>query len=204
MQSAGFRDLILRAQAGDPTAIERLFQEVLPFVEGLVRAGGVRPEDSVSDHAQNTCERILIKLDQFHGAQNAMDDEQALAQFRAWVRMVAHTVKVNGVRRRGPRQPVVSFQSPGPGDSTERPENDPPGREPTGSANVRAEERARLIQEAIDTLPDPKNREILRRRFFEEQTLDVIATDLGLTYDQVRYRCDQSMKRLEKLLEGLL
>jgi RNA polymerase sigma factor (sigma-70 family) len=204
MQPAGFRDLILNAQAGDPTAIERLFQEVLPFVEGLVRAGGVRPGDSVSDHAQNTCQRILIKLNQFDGAQQATDDEQVLALFRAWVRIVAHTVKLNSTRRRGPRQPVVSLQSPGADDSTEGPANDPPGREPAGSANVRAEERAQLIQEAINTLPDATDREVLRRRFFEEQTLEVIATELTLTYDQARERCRKSMKRLQRRLEGLL
>jgi RNA polymerase sigma factor (sigma-70 family) len=204
MQAPGFRDLIVQAQAGDPKAIDRLFREVLPFVEGVVCATGLRPEDSVSDHAQNTCQRILIKLNQFDGAQQTPDDEQALALFRAWVRTVARTVKLNSTRRRGLRQPVVSLRSPDPGESTDGGGSDPPGREPTGSANVRAEERAALIQEAIDTLPDLTDREILRRRFFEEQRLDVIATDLGLSYDQVRERSRKSMRRLQGPLKGLL
>jgi RNA polymerase sigma factor (sigma-70 family) len=81
---------------------------------------------------------------------------------------------------------------------------DPAGREPPGSANVRADERARLIQEAIDTLPDAAEREIVRRRFFAEQPLEEIAAALGLSYDQVRYRYEKSMKRLEGRLKGLL
>src|SRR5260370_742423 len=132
MQAAGFRDLILQAQAGEAKAIDDLFREVLPFVEGVGRAG-VRPEDSVRDHAQNTCQRILMKLNQFDGAQQTPDDEQVLALFCAWVRRVAHSVKLNGTRRRGPRQPVVSLQSSGPGESTDGSGSDPPGREPTGS-----------------------------------------------------------------------
>jgi RNA polymerase sigma factor (sigma-70 family) len=204
MQTAGFRNLILQAQAGDPQAIERLFREVSPFVEGLVRARGVRAGESVRDQAQDTCVRILSKLGQFRGADETTDDEQAGKLFRAWVRVIAKHVTLNSDRDNAVPQPVVSLQSAKAGDSTAQAGIDPPGREPTGSANVLADERVRLIQEVIDTLPDLTNREILRRRFFEEQTLEVIANDLGLTYDIVRERCRKSMKQIESRLEGLL
>jgi hypothetical protein len=59
--------------------VEHLFQQVLPFVDGLVRAGGVPPQDSVSDRAQDTCARILVKLNQFDGAQQSPEDEAARA-----------------------------------------------------------------------------------------------------------------------------
>ena len=203
MQVDGFRDLVCRAQAGDAEAIERLFREVLPYVEGLLRAVGVSAGESVSDHAQNTCVRILSKLNQFRGAQDVADDAQTLALFCGWVRLIARSVRLNGLRNRPALKPIVSIHSAAGGNETSE-GIDPPGREPTGSANVLEGERARLIQEAIDTLPDLTNREILRRRFFEEQTLEVIATDLGLTYDKVRERCRQSMKRLQGRLEGLL
>jgi hypothetical protein len=81
MQADGFRDLVRTAQAGDPKAVERLFQAVLPLVEGLVRARGLRAGDSVSDHAQNACVRILTRLDQFRGAQEAKDDAQVVPPF---------------------------------------------------------------------------------------------------------------------------
>jgi RNA polymerase sigma factor (sigma-70 family) len=204
MQADGFRDLVRTAQAGDPKAVERLFQAVLPLVERLVRARGLRAGDSVSDHAQNACVRILTRLDQFRGADEVTDDAQVVALFRAWVRLIARTVVLNSDRDNAVPQPIVSLQSAAAGESTEGGAIEPPGREPTGSANVRAEERAQLIQEALDTLPDPTDREILRRRFFAEQTLELIATELGLSYDQVRYRCEKSMTRLQRRLEGLL
>jgi RNA polymerase sigma factor (sigma-70 family) len=204
MQADGFRDLVRTAQAGDPRAVDRLFRSVLPLVEGMLRARGVRAGESVSDHAQNACVRILTRLDQFRGAREAVDDAQAVALFRAWVRLIARTVVLNSDRDNATPQPVVSLQAAKAGESTEGGVIEPPGREPTGSANVRAEERIRLIQEAIDTLPDAADREILRRRFFEEQTLDVIATELTLSYDQVRYRCNKAMERLQRRLEGFL
>ncbi len=205
MRADGFRNLVRQAQAGDAAATERLFQEVLPYVVGMVRAEGVPPGESVSDQAQDTCVRILSKLSQFRGADEAADDEQAGKLFRGWVRLIARTVRLNNLRDNAVPKRLVSLQSAGAGESTDAEAGiDPPGREPTGSANVRADERAQLIQEVLATLPDSTNREILRRRFFEAQSLEVIARDLGLSYDNVRERCQKSMKRLQSRLEGLL
>ncbi len=199
-----FRELVRLAQAGDSEAIERLFREVLPYVTGAVRAVGVSAGESVSDLAQDTCVRILSKLSQFRGANEAPDDEQVWKLFRRWVRTVVHSVIVNGSRRRAPKRPMIALQPSGADDSAERIGVDPPGREPTGSANTRVNERARSIQDAIESLPDVTDREILRRRFFESHTVEEIATDLGLTCDQVRYRCEKSLRRLRRRLEGLL
>jgi RNA polymerase sigma factor (sigma-70 family) len=204
MQTPGFRDLVRKAQEGDPQAVQCLFQAVLPWVEELVRARGVRAGDSVSEHAQNTCVRILTRLDQFRGAHEVEDDAQVVALFRAWVRLIMRTVILNSDRSNAVPQGIVSLQAALAGESTDGSAMGPPGREPTGSANVRAEERAQLIQEAIDALPDPVDRDILRRRFFEEQTLEAIAAAVGLNYDQVRYRSEKAMKRLQRRLEGLL
>jgi RNA polymerase sigma factor (sigma-70 family) len=203
MQPEGFRELVRLAQEGDPEAIARLFGAVLPFVEGLVRARGVRAGDSARDHAQDTCLRILTRLHQFRGALVAEDDAEVLALFRKWVRLIARTGIINRTRK-ARAQATVSLQSTEGGESTDGGGIDPPGRELSGSAKVRADERARLIQEAIDALADPTEREILQRRFFEEQKLKVIAAELGLSYDQVRERWRQSGKRLQRRLEGLL
>src|SRR5216683_942592 len=84
MQVDGFRDLVRRAQASDQQAQERLFALALPYVERVVRspAGMVRPEESISDRVQDTCKRIIEKLVQFRGGQQAADDEDAWALFR--------------------------------------------------------------------------------------------------------------------------
>ncbi len=204
MPADSFRELVRRTQAGDPEAIERLFREVSPYVTSVVRAVGVAPGESVRDRAQDTCVRILRKLSQFRGANEAPDDEYAWKLFRRWVRTVVRTVIMNGSRRQTPKRPVIALQPSGAGESTEGSGIDPPGREATGSANVRAAERVQLIQEALEALSDPIDREIVRRRFLEEQTLEVIASDLGLSYDMVQGRCRRSLKRLQRRLEGLL
>jgi hypothetical protein len=81
---------VLLAQAGDPTAIERLFREVSPFVEGLVRARGVRAGDSVRDHASGTLQifmddnrtpRLTVAVDL--GTLLSLDDSRAFVGFTA-------------------------------------------------------------------------------------------------------------------------
>ena len=203
MQTDGFRELVRLAQAADPEAVERFYREVSAYVEGVVRAKGVAPGESVRDRANDTCLRILSRLSQFRGASEAPDDEQALRLFCGWVDRVAHSVMANGDRRRRRQRPVVSLQFAGTNESADDGGIDPPGPERTSSSILRADERARLIQAAIDSLPDPTDREIVRRRFFEEQSLEAIAEALALTYDQVRYRSEKSLKRLQPRLEGL-
>jgi RNA polymerase sigma factor (sigma-70 family) len=209
MQVDGFRDLVWQAQAGDRPAIDRLFALALPYVEGVLRnpARAVRPEESVSDRVQDVCLRVLNKLDQFRGAHLAPDDEQAWALFRGWVRQIIHSVDANARRDAdGPKPPYekVSLQTSDASDSTSHPGvSDPPAPGPTPSSMVRASERARRVLEALDKLPDPKHREIVRLRYFEGLSLKQIAVRMELSYDIVRDRYRVSMQRLRRELEGL-
>jgi RNA polymerase sigma factor (sigma-70 family) len=196
---------VRRAQAGDPAATDRLFRLVLPYVE-LVAGEVCRlaPGESVSDRVQSVCRRILEKLNQFRGADTAADDGQAWKLFRAWVRLIVRTVAVNTWRKEGEPQAKVSLQAPSAGDSTGQGSGiDPQGQEKTPSSNVRADERARLVLEALNELPDPKDREIARLRFFDELSLHQVAERLQLSYDKVRERYRVSMRRLQRRLEGL-
>jgi RNA polymerase sigma factor (sigma-70 family) len=205
MQADGFRDLVRQAQAGDAQALERLFGVALPYVERIVR-DPVR-KSCPDDRVQDVCKRILEKLNQFRGAENAPDDQQAWALFCGWVRQIVHSVTVNAARKTdGPKPPYkkVPLQGPAAGDSSNQPGvNEPPGRERTPSSNVRASERARLVLHALHKLPDPKNREIVRLRFFECLSLKQISERLDLSYDIVRERFRVSMQRLARELEGL-
>jgi RNA polymerase sigma factor (sigma-70 family) len=205
MHTENFRSLVRRAQAGDPAATERLFRAVLPHVERAAgNTGRLAPGESVSDRVQNVCRRILEKLGQFRGADEAADDEQALALFRGWVRMILRTVTVNTWHGHAEPRAVVSLQATADGDSSSRGSGiDPPSPEKTPSSNVRADERTRLILEALDELPDPRNREIVRLRFFEGLSLHQVADRLQLSYDKVRERYRRSLRRLQRRLEGL-
>jgi RNA polymerase sigma factor (sigma-70 family) len=209
MDSAGFRDMLRQAQAGDRQALERLFGLVMPYLKRVVRAPtrAARAGESVSDRVHNVCQRILEKLGQFRGAGEDKDDEEALALFLGWVRRIAHNVGANAERDRdGPKPPYHKVPLPAPeaGDSSSQagaPE--PPAHERTPSSNVRGDERSRLVLQALHKLPDPTNREIVRLRFFEGRSLRQIAGQLGLTYDVVRERYRVSMRRLQRELEGL-
>jgi RNA polymerase sigma factor (sigma-70 family) len=205
MQVHGFRDLVRKAQAGDPRALDDLFRDVLPYVERVVAgpAHPVRPGESVSDRTQDVCRRVFEKLAQFRGAGEAPDDEQAWALFRGWVRRVAHGVVVNA-RRDNDRHRAMPLQTAGADGSTNQgaaPEPAAPGAAP--SSNLRAEERARLILEALHNLPDPQDREIVRLRFFEGLSLRQVADRLQLSYDKVRERFGFSLRRLQRHLEEL-
>jgi RNA polymerase sigma factor (sigma-70 family) len=201
MQTDGFRDLVRKAQAGDSEARDQLFQAALPLIERVVRrsAWKVRPDESLSDRVQDVCRRLLVKLDQFCGACEAPDDEQAWKLFGGWVRQIVHSVGVNAHRKRDDHEPLPA----GAGDSTNTGGCEPAANEQTPSANVRADERSRLVLEAVNKLPDPLNREIVRLRFFEDLSLREIAERLQLTYDVVRERFRLSKRRLQRELEGL-
>ena len=116
-------------------------------------------------------------------------------------------------RPQRPRQPrpgppeaggkQIPLQGPGDGSTNQGGAIDPTAPEPTPSANVRADEQSRLVLEALNKLPDPINREIIRLRFFEGLSLRQIAAQLDLTYDVVRERFKTTKKRLQRELEGL-
>lgn len=206
METDGFRDLMRQAQAGNRPALDRLFALALPFVERVVfhAALPVRPGESLHELCQNVSQRILEKLGQFRGAHEAADDAAAWALFCGWIRQVVHSVRINQGRvRQRPDGKQVPLKGPGDGSTNQGGAVDPTASEPTPSANVRADEQTRLILEALNKLPDPINREIIRLRFFEGRSLRQVAEQLQMTYDVVRERFKMTKKRLQRELEGL-
>jgi RNA polymerase sigma factor (sigma-70 family) len=200
MNPSGFRDLVRKAQTGDGQARDELFRLAMPFVERVIHARPLRTGESISDRRQNVCQRILTKLDQFRGAPEAPDDEQTWALFSGWVRQIVFTVGINTDRGRDPQPPMRFRQA---GDSTNQGGIDPPITESTPTAHARRNEEAELILAALERLPDPTNREIVRLRFFDGLSLREITERLSLTYDVVRERYRVSMRRLRRELEGL-
>src|SRR4051812_27122996 len=99
MPTDGFRVLVQRAQAGDQQALDLLLAEIRPDLERWARryATPGQAEASVSDLVQSVCLRAWQKLDRFDiGA----DDEQTVAQFRAWISRIVERLGLNTVRRR--------------------------------------------------------------------------------------------------------
>src|SRR5882724_6406687 len=99
MSTDGFRGLVQRAQAGDRQALDLLLAEVRPDLERWARryATPDQPEASVSDLVQSVCLRAWQNLDRFDAG---ADDEQTVAQFRAWIGRIVERLGLNAVRRR--------------------------------------------------------------------------------------------------------
>lgn len=203
---SGFCDLLARAHGGDRTAIDELLTRIRPWIEQRARkaVSHHRPDGSVSDLVQEALLRAWQKLDQFRGAG---EEAQSEAMFHAWLGRIVARLGLNAVRDAGAQQrkppgkllPLNGDQAPG--DSL--PILDPSAGEPTPSANVRAEERARLVQEAMARFADPFDREIIRLRFFEGLSLRQVAHRLECNHETVRQRYHALLGRLQQELSGL-
>ena len=202
----GFHDLLARAHAGDRPAIDELMVRVRPWIEQLARkaAPHQRPNGSVSDLVQEAWLRVWQKLDQFQGA---ADEAQSLAMFRAWLARIVARLGLNAARdaaalqRRPPGQllPLDGVHA----ENGSLPIRDPSASGPAPSADLRAEEQARIVQEALARLSDPLDREIIRLRFFEGLSLRQIAHRLDCNHETIRQRYHAVLSRLQQDLKGL-
>ncbi|HTU92671.1 MAG TPA: sigma-70 family RNA polymerase sigma factor [Gemmataceae bacterium] len=202
----GFHDLLARARDGDRTAIDELMARIRPWIEQMARQALPRPcpDRSVSDLVQEAWLRVWQKLNQFQGA---ADEAQSVAMFRAWLARIVARLGLNAVRDAGAQQRMPPGKllpldgGRAAGDSL--PSLDPSASEPTPSANVRAEERTRLVQEALVRLSDPLDRDIIRLRFFEGLSLRQVAHRLDCNHETVRQRYHALLVRLQQDLKEL-
>jgi RNA polymerase sigma factor (sigma-70 family) len=206
---SGFQDLVQRAQAGDPQAVDQLLALVRPRLEELA-GGQLDPEEpaaSTADLAQQAWLRAWQKLDQFHGG---ADDAETWLMFQAWLARIVRRLGLNARRDRtaaqrrptGKRRRLHADKS---GESTTQGSSlDPAASEPTASANAQAEEQAEMIRRALATIPDATDREILRLRFFEGLSLRQVAERVQVNHETVRQRYHAVLRRLQRDLKGLL
>lgn len=205
----GFHDLLARAHDGDRTAIDELLALIRPWIEQAARQAAPqhRPDGSTSDLVQEALLRAWQKLDQFQGGG---DEVQSLAMFRAWLARIVSRLGFNAARdgkarQRTPPGKLLRLDGQGPADSGDSAAGiDPSAAEPTPSAAVLADERARLVRAALDRLTDPLDRDIIQLRFFEAHSLRQIALKLGCNHETVRQRYHALLRELGKELRGLL
>ncbi|HJT75994.1 MAG TPA: sigma-70 family RNA polymerase sigma factor [Gemmataceae bacterium] len=202
MQSESAHGLVQRAKAGDQESWGRLVAMFQPYL--LQRAHSLPPakglDKSYQDLTQETWIRAWQGLPRFRGGE---DDAQTAALFRAWLCRILKNVCSN-VRR----HEAASRRQPPPGTVHLGPEGqgrtiDAASDESTLSANLRAQECSDQVREALAGLADPKDREIVRLRFFEGLSLTRTAERLGLTLDEVRDRFHASLRALEPRLKDL-
>jgi RNA polymerase sigma factor (sigma-70 family) len=210
LPSGEFQRLLLKARDGDAQALNELLALLRPHLEQLARqySDPAHAEASASDLVQEAWLRAWQKLDQFEGTQAS--DEENLAMFRTWVGQIVHRLGLNAKRdrrtaKRHPRgQAVLPMSRIAGHQDSGRKSFEPPAEGPSPSARLRTSEEMRLVQEALDAIPDAEVREILRLRFFEGLSLRQIAERTKLTYDQVRERYRQGLEKVGSRLGKLI
>jgi len=203
-----FQEIVRDAQQGSRVAMDRLLAYLRPHLEELSRgyADPARASESTQDLVQEAWLRAWQKMDQFKGGR---DDAETMAMFRGWVGQIVHRLGLNAVRdrqvqRRSPQAGAVFSLREGPGSSEGDRWKEPADSGPTPSGVYQIDEEARLVQSALEKIPDSLSRDILRLRFFEGVSLRQIAERLGMRYLTVRERYQVSLRVLERELEDFV
>jgi RNA polymerase sigma-70 factor, ECF subfamily len=202
-----FSELLLRAQSGDRRAMDLILEEFQPLLEKTA-SGYADPDqaaESASDLVQESKLRAWQRVGQFRGAG---DEIQLRAMFGAWLGQIARSIGLNAREARNARKRrapnAVHVRIGGGGGSSTHAGFDPASSDPTPSAEAGKDERASLIQAALERLPSAESREVLRLCFFDGLTLRQVAERLALTYSQVRERYHAAMRVLERDLKDYL
>ena len=160
--SGQFPEVIARARAGEPAALERIFVALAPVVEGYLRLQGAsEPEDLTSEVFLG----VLRNVGRFTG------DEAA---FRSWVFTIAHRRLLDDRRARGRRPDIEPLEEVA---------------DPRDDHDVEIEvDRAmsvRRIEQLCDAL-SPDQRDVLLLRLVGDQTIEEIAAVLDRTPGAVK------------------
>ena len=186
------RAAIRALQAGaDPDAFEAIFR---CFYRPLYNFFSNRPalRQEADDLAQATLVRALQNIRQYRFEAN----------FEAWLLRIAENVWKNTVRDQlaVKRGALLTSQEPqaadGPHHLPARLEDNTPGPEDL----VLAEERTRVLREAIETLP-PGMRTCTELRLYRDLEYQEIADLTGITANSVRSQLFEARKRLKPVLE---
>jgi RNA polymerase sigma factor (sigma-70 family) len=205
MQWDGLHLLVERAKTGDREALASLYGMVQPYLLGLAQKllGPDWPHQSVSELTQETWIKVLEKIESFRGGKG---DVETGPQFRAWLARTIKNVRLNDrrfVRALRRKQPQGTVRVVGGGSDSSSAAVDPPARDPTASASARLSENQERIQQALQKLPDPRDREIVQLRFFQDMHFAEISERLGFDESTVRDRLQKILKLLGRDLKGL-
>jgi RNA polymerase sigma factor (sigma-70 family) len=203
-----FDDLRL-AQKGDRQALDRFLALLHPHLVKMVGQYGRRSfsAESTADLVQESSLRIWQRLHQFQGRPNR---DQTSRMFWQWASQIVRRLVLDNHRRRNAQchKPPRAVLRLAPADRNETSHGkgwiDPAASGPEPAANVRASEQARLVQQALENIPDEKDREIVRLSFFDELSFRQIAGQLNVTYGRVHTGYHRGLQQLERELGGLL
>ena len=179
------RDELLRVRDRDPDALGRLFDHYFPTVYGLVfRLLGNRMA------AEDATQEVLIKV---HRAADRLDPDRDPGP---WLTTIAYNVcrdRWRSVADRMDRQSASIDDEP---DFARRLAHGGPDPEEKALAG----ERERLVQEALDRLPD-EAREVIVLHDYQGLGHDEVAKILGVSHAAIRKRYSRALVALGKILK---
>ena len=186
-------ELVARAAAGDAKAFEWLVVKYQRRVERLI-ARMVRDVDLVQDIAQESFIRAYRALPQFRGD----------AQFYTWLyRIAVNTAKKTlSELRRDPLIPEAARAGADDGDETSGPENEP-STDDTPETELAAKEIARVVNEAMDALPDDLRQAVVLREI-DGLSYEEIATVMDCPIGTVRSRIFRAREAISARIRPLL
>ncbi len=161
----------------DLSAFQALFDHFAPRLRSrLVRTGASRPV--ADDVVQETFLAIWRKS-------RTYDPDKASAA--AWIFTIARNKRIDTLRKQTRPEPDI---------------NDPVFavvQEDTAAQSIDARQRARLIRNAVEALPEAQ-RAVLMRSYFDEQTHTEIAESLRLPVGTVKSRIRLALEKLQAML----
>ncbi len=204
----GLCALVRRAQAGDRQAQIDLLQRLQPSLEQLSQRYDfqISPAETASDLSQEATLRLWERLAQFEGS---VDDQSTAAMFYKWIEQLVRRLAINRqaahrAARRAHEGPMTRLNQTADHLCDPVTAQEPADDAPSPSSIAGSEELDRMVQSAVDEIPNPTDRQILQLCFFESLSLRAVAERLDLSYDVVRSRYHAGLRFLERQLKGLI
>lgn len=181
--------LMLEFQKGDKASFEKLmernYKRIFNFIYRFVGQ-----EETAEDLAQE----VFIKI-----YKNAAS-YRPQAKFQTWACQIAKNLSLNELRRL--KKPDVSLDETfetGEGQVTRQ---IPDERTPTPYQSITEKEKADIIKEAVESLPDNQRMAVILRRY-ENMSYEDIAKSLGCSLEAVKSLLNRAKENLKEKLSGL-
>lgn len=181
MENRPLDSLLGKVQVGDSLAISQFME--LYSSEVVSTAHGIQLSNigdlSFSDLVQEAWLRILSRISSFTSPDGEDEADKAL---RRWIQVTARNIMLDLLKSRRPQvNAVTDVQT-------------------SQSSWIRGIDNQESVSAAIQTLADDEQ-VFVQKCFFDELPLTVVADQLGLTYDQARYRLGSILSKLETKLK---
>lgn len=197
---SGLEELLENATKGDRQAVDAIVAQFSGVIDRECKKFGywAEPDWSHSDMVQDVFLRVWSRLDQFHGS-NSIDLRTALV---AWLKKTTKSVLVNVHRdrcakKRKPELPPTPFNEETQVFVSQH------GLSNSPSSIFTRKENASQLNNALLSQLDPESKQILMMKVVDGVSFKEIAEQLELTYDQVRYRYDSSLRSLENSMRDV-